>query len=308
MRLRISLFMIAVMLLGLSCKEQLKGSQHGLALLEVEQLPNLPQEEYVVIDFRKPEAFLKGHIPGAVNLWRSDIEDNTYPFRGMLARKDSIEALMGRLGITNEDQLLLYDDEGLPGAARLWWALKHHGFKDVSLLNGGLQAWKEAGKPVDTKEVSRMATTYAFPESGDTEKLITKEDLLKLLKSGQEDYLILDARTREEFLGLIRKSGAAKAGRIPNSVHMDWAASINLKGNKKFKSLSELERIFAFLGAGQSDKIIVYCHSGVRSSHTYFVLTELLGYNNVWNYDGSWTEWSHDTLPYIDNTNMLVKN
>ncbi|MBT8209244.1 MAG: sulfurtransferase [Eudoraea sp.] len=304
---RINVFMLALLLV-LSCGEKPDRSQEDLALFEISQLPDLPQEEFVIIDFRKPEAYAIGHIPGALNLWRSDIEDRSYAYRGMLAGKEEMEAILGNLGISNQDKLLLYDEDGLPGAARLWWALKHYGFPDVSLLNGGLQAWKEAGRPMDTKVVSRVASTYTFPKTGGWDNLITKEELLKLLKSGQEDYVILDARSKGEFLGLKLKSGAAKAGRIPNSVNMDWSAAINHKGNKKFKSLSELERIFAFLGAEQSDKIIVYCHSGVRSSHTYFVLTELLGYKNVWNYDGSWTEWSHDTLPYIDNTNMLVKN
>ena len=109
-------------------------------------------------------------------------------------------------------------------------------------------------------------------------------------------------------MGTRWKAGAAKAGRIPNSVNLDWSEAIHFDGNKKFKSLADLERIFARLGASKEDKIIVYCHSGVRSSHTYFVLTELLGYKNVLNYDGSWTEWSHTNYPYINELNTLVKN
>ena len=307
MHLRISLLLI-LLLVGLSCEAQRKGLEDDLALLELDQLPNPMQEEFVLIDFRKPEAYAKGHIPGALNLWRSDIEDSSYKYRGMLASQEQMEAILSTLGITNQDRLLLYDEDGLPEAARLWWGLKHYGFPDVRLLNGGLETWKAAGKSLETKVVERIPSTFTFPITEDAENLITKENLLKLIESGEEDYIILDARTEEEFLGLVRKSGAAKAGRIPNSVNLDWSASINHKGNKKFKPLSELERIFAFLKAEQNDKIVVYCHSGVRSSHTYFVLTELLGYTNVWNYDGSWTEWSHDTLPYIDNTNMLVKN
>ena len=307
MNLRISLF-LTLLLLGLSCGKQQKGLDDYPALIEVDQLQDLSQEDFVFIDFRKPEAFAKGHIRGALNIWRSDIEDKSYLYRGMLADQQQMEALLGKLGISNQDKLLLYDADGLAGAARLWWALKHYGFPDVRLLNGGLEAWNAAGNPLYTEVVNSSPSTYTFPVNEDRENLITMEELHKLLNSEGEDYTILDARTEEEFLGLVMKNGAAKAGRIPNSVHMDWSASINLKGNKKFKSLPELQRIFAKLDVAKGDRIIVYCHSGVRSSHTYFVLKELLGYDNVWNYDGSWTEWSQYELPYINNVNMLVKN
>jgi len=111
--------------------------------------------------------------------------------------------------------------------------------------------------------------------------------------------LIVDTRSANEFSGKRQKLGANKGGRIKNSKMFDWSDAIQFSGNKKLKSVDELKVIYGPLNATVDDAIIVYCHSGVRSAHTTFVLTQLLGYKNVKNYDGSWTEWSHfDDLPF----------
>ena len=277
-------------------------------LLEVAQLSAQDDENTLFIDFRKSEAYQKEHIPGALNLWRDAIINPSYPYRGMLADKKQMEKVLGNLGVTNEHQLVIYDDQGLPEAARMWWALKHYGFPDVKLLNGGLQSWKEGNNPLESGAIKPKPNKYNFPKSHSFGNLITKEELFELISSKEHSYVLVDTRSKEEYSGTRWKSGAGKAGRIPNSVNLDWSEAIHFEGNKKFKSLADLERIFARLGASKEDKIIVYCHSGVRSSHTYFVLTELLGYKNVLNYDGSWTEWSHTDYPYINELNMLVKN
>ena len=308
MCLRNSVIGLGVLLLFISCGDAPKMERQEIALLEVEQLLDAPSDTYVLIDFRKAEAYAKGHIPGAVNLWRNNIEDPNARFNGMLAEKRDMEALLSQLGMSNEDVLVVYDEDGLPEAARLWWALKHYGFPDVRLLNGGLTAWKAAGESLDAEEPKRKATAYSFPKTGEKSRTISKEDLEALIASEDERYILVDARTKEEYLGSKVKSGAGKGGHIPTAIQIDWAEAIHYEGNKKFKSLEELERIYAKLDAEKADKIIVYCHSGVRSSHTYFVLTELLGYENVWNYDGSWTEWSNASLPIINHVNLLVKN
>lgn len=308
MCLRNSVFGLWVLLLCLSCGGSTKLESAEVPLVEVEQLFDSSSDKYVIIDFRKAEAYAKGHIPGAVNLWRNNIEDTNSRFKGMLAEKRDMEALLSQLGISNEDVLVVYDEDGLPEAARLWWALKHYGFPDVRLLNGGLTAWKAAGRSLDTESPKRKATAYSFPETGEKSRIISKEDLEALIASQDEAYILVDARTKEEYMGSKVKPGAGKGGHIPTAIQIDWAEAIHYEGNKKFKSPAELERIYAKLDAAKADKIIVYCHSGVRSSHTYFVLTELLGYENVWNYDGSWTEWSNASLPIINHVNLLVKN
>ncbi len=294
-------------LLFCGCEEIPTKEVSSTALLEVADLPGM-DDKTLFIDFRRSEDYKKEHIPGALNIWRDAIENPSYAYGGMLAEKNHMEKVLGSLGVTNDHQLIIYDDQGLPEAARMWWSLKHYGFPDVKLLNGGIQSWKEGDNPLELEATVPEPTTYAFPAGHALGNLITKEELFELVSSKEHSYVLVDTRSKDEYTGFRWKKGAAKAGRIPNSINLDWSEAIHFDGNKKFKSLADLEHIFERLGASKEDKIIVYCHSGVRSSHTYFVLTELLGYKNVFNYDGSWTEWSHTDYPYINKFNTLVKN
>ncbi|MCE2611739.1 sulfurtransferase [Flavobacteriaceae bacterium D16] len=302
-----SLIVVGLLLLW-GCNEIPARETSGNPLIEVAELTLIDHSRTRIIDFRKAEAYTQEHIPGALNLWREAIENPNFTYGGMLAEKGQIEQILSELGITNEHQLVLYDDRGLPEAARFWWALNHYGFSNVKLLNGGLHSWKSQDMPVESGLISPEPSNFSFPDSAGGVNVISKEELFDLISSNQESYVLVDTRSKEEFLGNKLKNGAAKAGRIPSSVHLDWSEAIHFDGNKKLKSLADLERIFGRLGASKEEKIIVYCHSGVRSSHTYFVLTEMLGYTNVLNYDGSWTEWSHTNYPYIDKLKMIVKN
>jgi thiosulfate/3-mercaptopyruvate sulfurtransferase len=123
------------------------------------------------------------------------------------------------------------------------------------------------------------------------------------------NVIVLDTRTIDEFSGKLRKKGATKAGTIPNSIHIDWAETINHNGKKRIKSIQDLENIYSKLHIKKDDPIIVYYHSGARSTHTTFVITQLLGYKNVKNYDCSWTKWSYfNDLPFESNSIKVIKN
>ncbi|WP_394974027.1 sulfurtransferase [uncultured Croceitalea sp.] len=261
-------------------------------LVKASELLNLK-----IIDFRKKESYLSGHIPDAIQIWRDDIENPTYPYKGMMAKKETIEQLFSKLGIKTSDMLVLYDDKGSCDAARLWWVLKSHGFDNIRILNGGIQAWLAAGGVTSKKVFIYEKTIFTLPTQA-SKLLITKNELNMLLSSSRPPLLI-DTRTYDEYTGKRQKLGAAKAGRIPKSKFLDWAETIDYENTMKFKPLNELEKLYTFFGYGKSDTIITYCHTGVRSAHTTFILTELLGYNNVKNYDGSWSEWSYyDELPF----------
>lgn len=281
-------------------KERIKLVSIGEnALVEAEQLLNSAAfTDIKIIDFRKKEAYLKGHIPNAIQLWRSDIEDNSYSYKGMMASKEHIEHLFSEMGIRSDDTLVLYDDNGSCDAARLWWVLKCYGFDQVKILNGGVQAWKTANALFSKTLPTYKKSTFSLPKTNARIHYINRQKLKELLQDSVPYYL-LDTRTTDEFSGKRQKAGAIKAGRIPTSHELDWAHSVDLKGTQKFKSILELESLFESLQIPKNAEIIAYCHSGVRSAHTTFVLTELLGYKNVKNYDGSWTEWSHfDDLPF----------
>ncbi len=309
MSYRNSIAILIIVSLLISCKSEKTTAVRSGQLLEVKDLANLDKETLLFIDFRTPEAYARGHIPGAINIWRKDIEAGTFPYGGMMAKREKVEELLSKKGITAAHQLVLYDDRGLPDAARLWWVLSYYGFEKVSLLNGGLQAWQTSGKQLSTNQGLIDATVFSFPQQMKAEMHIAKDELKALLASKSENFILVDTRSEEEYSGKRRKAGAGKAGRIPQSVHIDWADAIDFTGTKRLKSLPELERIYSKLNATKDDLIVVYCHSGVRSSHTAFVLKELLGYTRVKNYDGSWTEWSfYEDLPFIDESNTLVIN
>ena len=263
---------------------------------ELKYLALVPSNK--IVDFRKNEEYAHGHITGAINIWRTDIEDTSYAYNGIMANPSQLEMLFSNLGINTDNTLIIYDDNGLCDASRLWWILQNYGFTDVKMVQGGLSAWKTRGGEISTETPLVKKTEFKFKNEPSMHLYASKEDVQAAINT---TIVILDTRSKDEFIGKTQKEDAFKAGRIPNSILIDWAEAIDYNGNKQFKSTEELEAIYAKLNVSKEDPIIVYCHSGVRSAHTSFVLTQLLEYNNVKNYDGSWTEWSfHKDLLYTN--------
>ena len=270
---------------------QAEGYANPMALIEASELRAMEGEPGVrVIDFRPQSEFEKGHIPGAIPLWRSDIESSDQQTPGMIASKAHMEGLLSGKGISNDDLLILYDDQGGVNAARLWWVLKVYGFENVRLLNGGLQGWENEKAPLTLQNDINPVSSFEFSGTGMTGLRIERDSVLALL--GDPAFVLVDVRTTDEFTGKRLKSGARSAGRIPGSLHIDWADAVYYNGNRKFRTFEELKKIYKKLPEDRDAHVITYCHSGVRSAHTTFVLTQLLGYRQVHNYDGSWLEWS----------------
>ncbi len=266
-------------------------------LVEAKDLKAIINLEHIkVLDFRKKEVYSKEHIVGALNIWRTDIEDASYPYKGIMASKTQIEALFGKLGIKTSDTLIVYDDNGLCEASRLWWILQNYDFMNIKMLHGGISEWKSNHGQVTTKIPEVNQSVFKLTKNPKMQYYASKEQVRDVLKS---NVVLLDTRTIDEFTGKQQKKGAAKGGRLPNSMHIDWTEAVNYNGNQRFKPIEDLEIIYSKLNINKKDSIILYCHSGVRSAHTTFVLTQLLGYQNVKNYDGSWTEWSYfNDLPF----------
>lgn len=276
-------------------------------LIEVDELLKIAKEPNIkILDFRKSNVYLEEHIEGALNIWRSDIEDASYPYEGMMAGKNQIETLFGELGIHTTDTIIIYDDNALCDSSRLWWLLQNYDFTNVKLLHGGITAWKSIKGPISKEIPLIKKAEFKLTETPSMKFYLSKEGMLEAVRNNR---FILDTRTNDEFTGKRQKRGAAKGGRIPNSKLIDWASAVNYHGDKRLKEIDELNKIYKELGASQNDTIIVYCHSGVRSAHTTFVLSELLGYKNVKNYDGSWTEWSHfDDYPIEQDSITTIIN
>jgi thiosulfate/3-mercaptopyruvate sulfurtransferase len=261
---------------------------------ELKQIINQPNIK--ILDFRKKEDYNKNHISGALHLTRSDIEDRSFPYNGMMASKLQIETLFSNLGINTNDTIVVYDDKGLCEATRLWWILQNYSFQNVKLLHGGIENWNSIGGNTTHVIPEVTPSNFKLSETSKFKYYISKDEVNSAL---QNNITLLDTRSLNEYSGKYQKKGAMKAGRIPTSIHIDWSENINYHGDRRLKSISDLENLYKKLNIKKTDSIILYCHSGVRSAHTAFVLTQLLGYKNVMNYDGSWTEWSHfDDLPF----------
>lgn len=258
------------------------------SLIEPEEL-NGRSENTVLIDVRKPAEFLEGHIVGAVNVWRDQITDTSYSYGGMMATKNQMENLLRSLGVASSDTIILYDAKADVDAARLWWILNFYGHDNARLLNGGLKAWQGiGGELVSTSEETE---TSDFEFSGQEQASI-HASINEVEKASTEgSAIILDTRSTKEYSGEKLKNGAAWPGRIPTAINLDWPTSVDYSGDHRFLGADSLKKLYEV--ANESLPVITYCHSGVRSAHTLFVLTELIGHKSVRNYDGSWTEWSH---------------
>ena len=296
--------LLVVVLLLAACREQEPrppvagaspveetGYYNPAALIEASELMSLAGADHIrVIDFRKRSDFDQGHIPGAIPMWRGDIESEEQPVPGMIASREFLGELLSGFCISSEDTLGIYDDEAGVNAARLWWALRVYGFEKVRLLNGGLQSWDQNAIPLSLQYERNPPGRFAFSGPGFPGLRMEQDSVMAVL--GLPDWVVLDVRTTDEFTGRRRKEGAASAGRIPGSRHIDWAEAVNFNGDRKFRPLKELEKIYETVPDDRDTPVITYCHSGVRSAHTTFVLTQLMGYRQVHNYDGSWQEWS----------------
>lgn len=267
-----------------------RGYANPDVLISAEELTEIMDRDDVkIIDFRNMAMYMTGHVPGAINVWRSDEENPEADFGGMRANPEQMAAMLSEKGIAEDDLLVIYDAKGDYDASRMWWILTMYGHDKVRLLDGGLERWKALDKKTSIFPSSYDETDYSFDESEiDYSMLATRGDVQAAVNN--ENALILDTRSEGEHTGADLKSGAERKGCIPASVWIEWTEALN--DDLTFKSAADLRTVYGEAIEGK-ELIIPYCQSAVRSSHTTFVLTQLLGVDaKVKNYDGSWIEWS----------------
>jgi thiosulfate/3-mercaptopyruvate sulfurtransferase len=252
-------------------------TEPGLVVAEVDENPDLYDE---------------GHIPGAVKLhWRDDLQD---PLVRDVVSKEAFERLMGERGISNDAAVVLYGDKNNWFAAFAYWYLKIYGHENVRLLDGGRQKWIDDGHELTTERPSPSPATYTARDR-DASIRVLRDDVLAGL--GDPTIGLVDVRSPQEYSGELmappgyEQEGAMRTGHIPGAQSIPWATAVRDDGT--FKSSDELRDIYAGRGITPDKEIRAYCRIGERSAHTWFVLRELLGYQNVKNYDGSWTEWGN---------------
>jgi thiosulfate/3-mercaptopyruvate sulfurtransferase len=234
-----------------------------------------------------------GHIPGAVKIdWVADLNDRV---RRDYLDRDQFAQLVGSKGISNDTTVIFYGDKNNWWATYAFWVFQLFGHTKAKILNGGRKKWIDEGRPL-TKEVPNYpAVTYHAPQRADYKIRAFRDQVLAHIQSGQP---LVDVRSPDEYSGKLLhmanypQEGALRGGHIPGARNIPWARAVREDGT--FKPINELKAIYEQeQGLSPDQNVIAYCRIGERSSHTWFVLTYLLGYPNVRNYDGSWTEWGN---------------
>jgi thiosulfate/3-mercaptopyruvate sulfurtransferase len=234
-----------------------------------------------------------GHIPGAQKIdWLADLNDQV--MRDYVGR-EAFQALLRRLGIDRNTPVILYGDKNNWWATYSYWVFKLFGFDNARILDGGRIKWEQEGRPLVTETKKFPPTQYEAQERDDKRIRAFKEEALAHSKAKKP---LVDVRSPDEYSGKkthmpeYPQEGVLRGGHIPGAKSVPWARAANPDGS--FKTADELRAIYETeQGLKSSDDVIAYCRIGERSSHTWFVLTELLGYEKVRNYDGSWTEWGN---------------
>jgi thiosulfate/3-mercaptopyruvate sulfurtransferase len=250
-----------------------------------------PAVRFVEVDV-DTDAFAQGHVQGAVGWnWTSQLTDG---LRRDIAGREDFSNLLRESGIGPNTTIVLYGDNNNWFAAWAYWQLKLYGHRDVRLLDGGRKLWLARELPTTTDDASHEASDYELPEP-DFALRAFRDDVLSGI--GDSGRALVDVRSPAEYTGellapaALPQEGAQRAGHVPGAASIPWASAVNEDGT--FKSIDELRELYGSKGVTADKDVIAYCRIGERSSHTWFVLHELLGFERVRNYDGSWTEWGN---------------
>jgi thiosulfate/3-mercaptopyruvate sulfurtransferase len=234
-----------------------------------------------------------GHIPGAVKIdWHNDLND---PLTRDYVDAQGFAALMGAKGITPDTTIVFYGDQNNWWAAYALWVTSLFGHADVRLLDGGRKKWVDEGRPMTTDVPPPAGAQYPVTERDDSVIRAYREQVLAHIGNGK----LVDVRSPGEYSGELLhmpeypQEGALRGGHIPTAANVPWRRAAN-EDDGTFLPVDQLAAIYEDeVGLDKADDVIAYCRIGERSSHTWFVLTHLLGFDNVRNYDGSWVEWGN---------------
>ncbi len=272
-----------------------KGYTHPEALVSTEWVAAHLEDSKIRLVESNEDILLYdiGHIPGAVKIdWHADLND---PVVRDYVNQEQFEALMKRLGITNDTTVIFYGDKNNWWATYAFWVFQLFGHTNAKVMDGGRIKWTAENRPVTRDVPSYPATNYVAKARDDSKIRAYLGDVLAHLAINGP---LVDVRSAKEYSGELLhmadypQEGAMRGGHIPSAKSVPWARAANADGT--FKSAEELRAIYEQEQGLQPDNnVIAYCRIGERSSHTWFVLTYLLGYDNVRNYDGSWTEWGN---------------
>jgi thiosulfate/3-mercaptopyruvate sulfurtransferase len=269
------------------------GYAHAVLVTTEWLAEHLDDEALVVAEVdENPDLYEEAHIPGAVKLhWREDLQD---PVERDVVDRETFERLLGQRGIGKDTAVVLYGDKNNWFAAYAYWYLKVYGHADARILDGGRQKWIDEGRELVTDVPSPEAAEYRAQERNESIRAY-RDQVREWIE--RRDVALVDVRSPAEYSGELitppgyEQEGAQRAGHIPTAASIPWASAVRDDGT--FKPAEELRELYGGKGIGPDGPVTAYCRIGERSAHTWFVLRELLGYEDVRNYDGSWTEWGN---------------
>ena len=260
---------------------------------------NDPKVRLIEVDV-DTSAYDTGHIPGAVGVnWSTELEDT---IRRDIPTKENWEKLLSRAGVSADTKIVFYGDNNNWFAAFAYWVAKMYGHADVVLMNGGRKKWELENRPLTKDAPNVTATNYQAKELDQSYRALYND--VRNYVGAPSGKALVDVRSPAEFSGeIVAPPGlpetAQRCGHIPGAANIPWGQAANEDGT--FKSADELKALYEGKGITPDKDVVAYCRIGERSSHTWFVLKELLGYPQVRNYDGSWTEWGSVIGAPIDN-------
>ena len=276
------------------------NTTHLITCAEVNELLMRGDTSIVILQVTPPEIYATGHLPGAQQVWREAYGCTIDSIQGMIGSRTQIEALLRKSGLEKDDTLILYDNKGSVDACRLAWVLHYYGMDNYKIMDGGLKHWTQHNFPVETQAYNARPSEFRLQSKMNQDISASYSEVLAATLDTHT--VILDTRKAFEFYGkpyihkdkiLGCKTGAFAHGCIPGSIHFNWSNFVDLSGTHLIKAKEDLIYDLDKAGITPEKNIIVYCQSGSRSAHTYFVLKEILEFPNVKNYDGSWIEWSY---------------
>ncbi len=271
-----------------------KGYAHPEYLVETEWVAqHLKDPDIRIVESDEDYLLYEtGHIAGAVKVdWFTTLQ---HPLRRDFLDKAAFEKLCSSLGISNDTTVVFYGDKSNWFATYAFWLFRYYGHQKSMIMNGGRLKWVQEKRPM-TKEIPTYPKTDYTAQEPDDRVRAFREDVFEHIKKMMP---LVDVRSPKEYSGELLhmpnypQEGATRGGHIPGAVNIPWSQATN-EADSTFKTADELQRLYAGAGIGSGKDVIAYCRIGERSSHTWFVLTYLLGYDNVRNYDGSWTEWGN---------------
>ena len=249
-----------------------------------------PKVRFLEVDV-DTDAYDTGHLPGATGInWKSQLTD---PVMRDLVSREALQSLLRAAGIDDDTTIVLYGDNNNWFAAWAYWQLRYQGLDNVRLLDGGRIKVEADGLPLTTDAPAHAAGSITLPDQTREELRAYRQQVIDGVGSSDRD--LVDVRSPEEFRGELAapahlpQEAAQRRGHIPGAINVPWATAVAEDGT--FKPIEQLRELYAAKGVTGDDEVVAYCRIGERSSHTWFVLHELLGYRNVRNYDGSWTEY-----------------